>query len=112
MKSSEILRAAHAALLECGWCQGRFRDGTGHLCLVGAIRYGQNNSIWDNPFPLDVIPVLAAVIGTEHLAGWNDHYTRTLPEVLAALEAAAAIAESQEHEAVTESVPEALAATV
>jgi hypothetical protein len=39
--TSQILRAAHTALLTKGWCQGDFEDPNGKICPVRALKAEQ-----------------------------------------------------------------------
>jgi hypothetical protein len=110
MKSSVILRRAHDALVKHGWCQQNYVDTHGHICLVEALFHVvDRRQRWQRDgSPMAAYRVLSRVIGNDHLALWNDEKERTLPEILAALEAAAVIADEQERAQVGED----LAATV
>lgn len=91
MTTAEILRAAKAHLIECGWCQGDelsiYGPPGGRCCAVTAMSpftgdlFGPNGMV---PWKL----FRRANDITGNIADWNDAPARTLEDVLAAYDKA------------------------
>jgi hypothetical protein len=106
--TSEILRQAKAELLVRGWCQAVYANRAGEVCAHGALGLavgcfsvrstgGVSVNIHSTTFPFAADRVLAGVVG-RCVTEWNDDPRRTPEDVLAAFDAAIAIAEMQEQQ--------------
>jgi hypothetical protein len=94
--AAEILRRAADVLRRDGWCQGDMRRADGHRCMAGAVIAAMVTV--DGHWSRAIEHAFFSVIGTHDRTGWNDTPGRTAAEVIAALEAAAVLAESEAAE--------------
>lgn len=115
MKISEVLIKARDIIQERGWCKGNWHGSNGEVCLETAIAAAVGEMI---PPRVNYIPagrVLAAYLGLgpveygptcpcgcgipmsgDTLANWNDAPSRTVEEVIEALEVCALIEAEKE----------------
>lgn len=90
LKAAQIIR-------ERGWCQGIAEMRSGEVCAFGAIlQTGRYDTVGIDAYVRlsDFVATLdhkclPESAGTNFVARWNDHPSRTKAEVIAALEAAA-----------------------
>jgi len=69
-----------------GWCQGTFQNQQGRVCILGAVR-GTATAVPYNNYYIHLSKAL------QNPVSWNDTPSRTVEEVIAALEAAAEMEE-------------------
>jgi hypothetical protein len=81
-----MLTAAADLIEQRGWCQRKFQDDDGRLCVEGAIYHGL--AVLDRVC-FDAVRILRRHIGDDSLIRWNDQPGRTQDQVVAALRAAA-----------------------
>lgn len=93
MTTVEILRQAKAELLRCGWCQHTARSAAGERCAVAAC--GE----WFQTVRDVFMRANKIQRDDQSVAGWNDEPGRTPEEVLAAFDAAIALAEQEATDA-------------
>lgn len=98
---AELLEKA-AATVALGWCQGyaaRNADGCQRASYEpDAVRWCALGGIFRHASPHEPMAtiLLSNTIGTDDVARWNDHPSRTQSEVVDALLRAAALARAQE----------------
>lgn len=95
MKPSELLRAAAKDWTVRQWERLRQGDCTNTFCPIARV-YFTTNATPDEAMPYTAaFKFLGCAMGTRALAQWNAEPGRTFPEVLAAFEKAAQLAESE-----------------
>ena len=87
------LRAAAERIREVGLAKGATRRADGSMCALGAISWATGESGFARYCAGRGL--MLTVIGTEWVAEWNDAPERTADEVIAALEAAADLADAE-----------------
>ena len=108
MRSSEVLRRASEVIRRRGWCQEDFAEKGGNLATCRVCAWGAINAAatgdptdWEysNGHEQPALDWLTrAVFGEQfggYVAEWNDDLDRTVEDVLAALNKAAHLAESE-----------------
>ena len=97
MTPAEVLRAARKLIERPeNWVKGYFIDhipGCRRFCATGAIRQVSNWSY--TQADTDARDYLARAADTEYIVAWNDQPNRTHVEVLAAFDAAIALANQE-----------------
>ena len=99
MTSKDVLIGAKAALLDRGWYQGDYCqnfDGSGPVCLYGALRVGAGHCplerIVNNDAGYSLMVALECINpfigGAATIAQYNDNPKRTLNQVLTVLDLA------------------------
>lgn len=89
--TARVLRAAAWYIEEHGWCQGRWENEEGKVCLDGAILRVMGQFAGHKNFSARYIPIIGALgpeVGYSPI-GFNDTDGRTEQEVTAALRRAA-----------------------
>ena len=90
-QTAAVLKRA-AELIRQGWTQGYYADGD-KFCAMGAIHKGYVDCS-ASPFVIQCcFDALHKQINDTSIGRWNDQKERTQDEVIAALEAAASLAE-------------------
>ena len=91
--TAKVLRDAAAYIEQHGWCSHKLHDGSGSVCVVGALNmvlYGKPISFGPNrperPLACDAIH---RFVGNKSAVDWNNTPGRTKAEVVAALNGAA-----------------------
>jgi hypothetical protein len=91
-KVADILDNAAVYLLEHGWHQGQARGPGGSRCMSAALRAVCDGSLGRRlEWSTEAMEAVRRHLGLGHrkpesLPGWNDHPSRTLDEVLDALQ--------------------------
>lgn len=87
LTTTQILIKAKTLLAERGWRQGNAGTEGGALCMAEAISLAAGNERFDDY--RNARYAVEHLLGRSHLELWNDHPSRTLAEVNAALTLAA-----------------------
>lgn len=83
MNNKEFFEKTLEIIKTDGWCQGSFTSSYGAHCLAGALSIAAGGESWTPQFH-----IIANLIDTNSLTGWNDMKGRTEEEVISILERA------------------------
>lgn len=91
-----ILRSAQQMIVNHGWCQKRFCDDQGRMCVAGALIRGRVGAT-DYVYMMSRGFFAKATYTFYDITRWNDAPGRTKEEVLKAFDRAIALAEQNEQ---------------